>query len=234
VSDLSPSSRPTSLLGAAGRRTPDGSLGAEAYRRIRERIVSLELAPASLIDEQSLAAEVGLGLTPVRQALRRLAWENLVVIMPRRGTLVADVNPADLSALFEVRVELEGLAAELAASRATKRQLEALDDLMLRTRAALAAAPPDPHHLIELDREMHELLAQAAHNEVLAQSLDTHYVHVLRLWNIAIERVGELPSAIEEHIAIAQAVTDHDGASARELMRTHVSHFQESYSRALS
>jgi DNA-binding GntR family transcriptional regulator len=105
---------------------------------------------------------------------------------------------------------------------------------MARTREALAAENPDHHHLIELDREMHELLARAAHNEVLAQSLDTHYVHVLRLWNIAIERVGELPSAIGEHVAIAQAVTDHDGASARELMRTHVSHFQESYSRALA
>ena len=234
MSDPSSSSRPTSLLGAAGRRSPDGSLGAEAYGRIRERIVSLELPPAMLIDEQSLAAEIGLGLTPVRQALRRLAWENLVVIMPRRGTLVADVNPADLSALFEVRIELEGLAAELAASRATPRQLEALADLMVRTREALAAEKPDHHQLIELDREMHELLARAAHNEVLAQSLDTHYVHVLRLWNIAIERVGELPSAIGEHVAIAQAVTDHDGASARELMRTHVSHFQESYSRALA
>jgi DNA-binding GntR family transcriptional regulator len=234
VSDPSSSSRPTSLLGTAGRRTPDGSLGAEAYRRIRERIVSLELPPASLIDEQSLAAEIGLGLTPVRQALRRLAWENLVVIMPRRGTLVADVNPADLSALFEVRIELEGLAAQLAAARATPRQLAALDDLMTRTRDALAAPAPDHRRLIELDREMHELLAQAAHNEVLAQTLDAHYVHVLRLWNIAIERVGELPSAISEHLAIAKAVTDHDGASARELMRTHVSHFQESYSRALA
>ena len=81
---------------------------------------------------------------------------------------------------------------------------------------------------------MHELLARAAHNEVLARASTTHYVHVLRLWNIAIERVGELPSAIGEHVAIAQAVTDHDGASARELMRTHVSHFQESYSRALA
>jgi DNA-binding GntR family transcriptional regulator len=234
VSELSPDHRPTSLLGAAGRRTPDSSLGEEAYRRIRERIVSLELPPAMLIDEQSLAAEIGLGLTPVRQALRRLAWENLVVIMPRRGTLVADINPADLHSLFEVRMELEGLAAELAAARATPRQLEALADLMTRTREALAPARPDPHRLIELDREMHELLARAAHNEVLAQSLDTHYVHVLRLWNVAIERVGELPSAIEEHLGIAQAVTDHDGASARELMRTHVSHFQESYSRALS
>lgn len=234
MSNPFPSSRPTSLLGAAGRRAPDGSLGAEAYKRIRERIVSLDLPPASLIDEQSLAAEIGLGLTPVRQALRRLAWENLVVIMPRRGTLVADVNPADLHALFEVRIELEGLAAELAATRATPRQLDALADLMTRTRTALAAVPPDHHQLIELDREMHELLARAAHNELLAQSLDTHYVHVLRLWNIAIERVGELPSAIGEHVAIAQAVTDHDGASARALMRTHVSHFQESYSRALA
>jgi len=93
-------STPTSLLGSSGRRTADGSLGAEAYRGIRERIVSLELAPATLIDEQSLARELGLGLTPVRQALRRLAWENLVVILPRRGTLVADVNLADTNALF--------------------------------------------------------------------------------------------------------------------------------------
>jgi DNA-binding GntR family transcriptional regulator len=226
-------SLPTSLLSASGR-TPDGSLGAEAYRGIRERIISLELAPATLIDEQSLAKELGIGLTPVRQALRRLAWENLVVILPRRGTLVADVNAADLSALFEVRIELEGLAAQLSAERATRRQLAALDDLMERTRAALAATEPNNRHLIELDREMHELLAQSAHNAVLAQSLETHYVHVLRLWNVAIERVGELPGAIEEHLGIAEAVTAHDGARARELMRTHVSHFQESYSRALS
>jgi DNA-binding GntR family transcriptional regulator len=227
-------STPTSLLGSSGRRTSDGSLGAEAYRGIRERIVSLELAPATLIDEQSLARELGLGLTPVRQALRRLAWENLVVILPRRGTLVADVNLADTNALFEVRVELEGLAAELASTRATPRQLVALDDLVVRTRAALGAEAPDHHRLIELDREMHELLAQAAHNAVLAQSLDTLYIHVLRLWNVVIERIGELPSAIEEHLAIAQAVRGGDGALAKSLMRTHVSHFQQSYSRALA
>jgi DNA-binding GntR family transcriptional regulator len=230
----SPASTPTSLLGAAGRRTPDGSLGGEAYRRIRERIVSLELPPATPIDEQSLAKELGIGLTPVRQALRRLQWENLVVILPRRGTLVADVNSADTSALFEVRVELEGLAAELASSRATRRQLDALADLVTRTSAALAEQAPDHHRLIDLDREMHELLAQAAHNEVLAQQLDTLYIHVLRLWNVAIERIGELPSAIEEHLAIAQAVQDGDGVLARSLMRTHVSHFQQSYSRALA
>jgi DNA-binding GntR family transcriptional regulator len=225
-------STPTSLIGATGRGG-DGSLGAEAYRRIRERIVSLELAPATPIDEQSLARELGLGLTPVRQALRRLAWENLVVILPRRGTLVADVNTDDTRALFEVRVELEGLAAELAAQRATPRQLTALADLMERTSAALAETNPDHHRLIDLDREMHVLLAAAAHNPVLAQNLDALYVHVLRLWNVIIERIGELPGAIEEHIAIAGAVQAHDGARARELMRSHVSHFQDSYSRAV-
>jgi DNA-binding GntR family transcriptional regulator len=227
-------STPTSLLGASTRRAGDGSLGTEAYLRIRERIVSLELAPATPIDEQSLARELGLGLTPVRQALRRLAWENLVVILPRRGTLVADVNAADTSALFEVRVELEGLAAELAAQRSTPRQLAALADLVERTSAALAPEHPDHHRLIELDREMHELLAQAAHNEVLAQNLDTLYIHVLRLWNVAIERIGKLPGAIEEHFGIAEAVRTGDGARARELMRTHVAHFQQSYTRALA
>jgi DNA-binding GntR family transcriptional regulator len=227
--------RPTSARAARQRRrTAPESLGDIAYAGIRERITSLALPPGSAVNEAALAAELGVGLAPVRSALRRLAWENLVVILPRRGTLVADVNAADTSALFEVRNELEGLAADLAAQRATPRQLTALADLVERTRAALAPEHPDHHRLIHLDREMHELLAEAAHNEVLAQNLDTLYVHVMRLWNVAIERIGELPGAIEEHFGIAEAVRTGDGALARSLMREHVAHFQQSYTRALS
>ena len=83
-----------------------------------------------VLDEQALADAIGVGLTPVRQALRRLAWESLVVILPRRGTIVADLHPADIENIFEMRLELEALAAELAALRATPAELDALDELM--------------------------------------------------------------------------------------------------------
>ena len=134
---------PTSMLAANAATDPD-SKHAEAYRFVRERIVSLELAPASLLDEQALADAIGVGLTPVRQALRRLAWESLVVILPRRGTMVADLHPADIENIFEMRLDLESLAAELAAGRASTGELAHLETLMERTRAELASGRTAP------------------------------------------------------------------------------------------
>src|SRR4051812_44007774 len=115
---------PTSMLAVSSRRRVEAdSLNGIAYQAIKEKIIALELPPAALVDEAQLAAELGIGLTPVRQALRRLALENLVVILPRRGTLVADLNFSDLQKIFEIRSELEALAADLAAQRASRDQL---------------------------------------------------------------------------------------------------------------
>jgi DNA-binding GntR family transcriptional regulator len=224
---------PTSVLAASARRDLEAlSKGAEAYRGIKAMIVSLELPPASLLDEAALAERLGVGLTPVRQALRRLAWESLVVILPRRGTMVADLNPSDVGKIFEMRIELEGLAAQLAATRILPSERAALADVVERTRRALEPGTADHRTLIELDGEMHALLYAAAHNELLQQTLDWLYSHVLRLWNVSLHRVGELPAAVADHIAIAEAVRDGDGDAARERMRAHVRHFQEAYDRS--
>jgi DNA-binding GntR family transcriptional regulator len=228
-----PSAVPTSFLTASARRgRGDETKAGEAYRAIKDMIVSLELEPASIVDEEALAQRLGLGLTPVRQALRRLAWENLVLILPRRGTIVADLNASDLEKIFEMRVELEGLAAELAARRATPADRAAIADVARRTGDALAADPIDYRNLIELDREMHRLLFRSAHNELLEQTLEWLYSHVMRLWNVSLHRVGELPAAVADHLPIAAAVEAGDAATARRLMRAHVSHFQEAFSRA--
>ena len=226
-----PRAVPTSMLAASARRGAGAdSKGADAYRRLKAMIVSLELEPASFLDEDALAERLGVGVTPVRNALRRLAWENLVVILPRRGTIVADLNPADLAKIFEMRVELEGLAAGLAAERATPAEVAALDDLMERTAAALAQEPTDHRALIALDHEMHALLAAAAHNELLEQTLEWLYSHVLRLWNVSLHRVAALHGAIGEHAPIAEAVRRRDAAAARAGMQQHVRHFQEAFS----
>lgn len=218
---------------AANAATDPDSKHAEAYRFVRERIVSLEFAPASLLDEQALADAIGVGLTPVRQALRRLAWESLVVILPRRGTMVADLHPADIENIFEMRLDLESLAAELAAGRASTAELAQLETLMERTRAELATGGT-PDSLIALDRETHGALWAASDNAQLERTLDWLYVHVMRLWNYALPRIEGIPALTADHLAIVEAVRARDGATARRRMHEHVEGFQLSFRAAWS
>ncbi len=221
---------PTSILAAnSHRRSAADSLSDIAYRQIREKIVSLELPPASLIDESALAAEIGVGLTPVRQALRKLSFKNLVVILPRRGTLVADLNPSDLQKIFEMRLELEALAARLAARRATPAQITAMEDLIQQALALVETG--SNQELLDIDHKMHILIAEAAHNEFLEESVDWLYSHVHRLWNIRLHQVGNLGQAIHEHKAILDAIKTGDAELAERLMYEHVNGFQIAFSR---
>src|SRR6266849_5474816 len=128
-----------SQAGALGaRRTqsvvPDvaRSQSEEAYIRIRDRIVCLDMPPGSVVEEGRLRDELEIGRTPIREALQRLSWENLVRSVPHRGTFVTDVNITDLARITEVRVVLEGHAARLAAERGTATDREAIGDLIER------------------------------------------------------------------------------------------------------
>lgn len=195
-----------------------------AYRAIKARIISLEMPPASVVDENALVHELGVGLTPVRQALRRLALENLVVILPRRGTLVADLNASDLSKIYEMRIELETLATRLAAERATPQQVRAMDDLCHEY--ARLAKPLDNHAYLEIDQRMHMLLWQSAQNEFLEETLEGLFSHALRLWNFAVAHATDMDQAIDEHVTIFALVRQRQGEDAAAHMRRHISHFQ--------
>lgn len=219
---------PTSILTAHHRdRAAAGSQSAEAYARLKAMIITLELPPATPIDETRLMRELGFGRTPLREALQRLAQEALVVIYPRRGTLVADLNPSDLEKICELRLELEPCAARLAAERATPDQRAAL--AALRESLDALVATGDPRQLIDGDQRVHVLLAQAAHNEFLEAALERLYSHVLRLWHVSLHKVGRLREAIEEQHAIIAAVQARDGALAAQRMRAHVANFQAEF-----
>src|SRR2546423_14208995 len=118
------------------------SLAERAFHAIREMIVSLELRPGAVIDERSLMQQLGIGRTPTREALRRLAQEGLVEVYPRRGMFVTSVEIRDLACLAEVRSVLESHAARLAAERATDEDRDALETLLdeLGRRTALDAS----------------------------------------------------------------------------------------------
>ncbi len=223
---------PATLLTASRRHRVNGDSHSEAaYRILKEKIVTLELPPASLLNEANLMAELGLGRTPIREALLRLAFENLVVILPRRGTIVADLNISDLQKIFEMRLQLEIYAVQLAAERATPAQLAEMELLFAHANEIIQQG--DPHQLMQLDHQAHQLLAKAAHNEFLEETLERLYNHGLRLWYLLLHKVSRLPEAIEEHREIIAALKAGQGERAAEIMRAHITNFQAQLMSAL-
>ncbi|MBI1878006.1 MAG: GntR family transcriptional regulator [Chloroflexi bacterium] len=221
----------TLLTASRQHRVNHDSRSELAYRILKEKIVTLELSPASLINEAELMAELDLGRTPIREALQRLALENLVVILPRRGTIVADLNMSDLQKIFEIRLELEVYAVRLAAERATPAQIAAMELLFINCDEVIHRGDYD--QLIRLDHQAHRLLAQAAHNEFLEETLERLYTHVLRLWYVSLHKVSRLTEAIEEHRDIIAAIKAGNGQRAAEIMRAHITGFQTQFAAVL-
>jgi DNA-binding GntR family transcriptional regulator len=193
-----------------------------AYQQLQEWITTLHLAPGELLNEQALAADLGTGLVAVQEALKLLAHDGLVVITPRHGIYVAEANVADLAELSELRMPLEGLAARLAAQRATPDDLVVLDSLC-REQAALPDG--EPHRLFDLDHRFHQAIAAAAHNRYLARTLEQFFGLARRLWFLALPKLVSLPGAVEAHVALVEAIKAGDAGRAEQLMREHVAGF---------
>ncbi|HEX7524946.1 MAG TPA: GntR family transcriptional regulator [Gaiellaceae bacterium] len=205
------------------------SLAEKAYQAIRDLIVSLELAPGAVIDEPELMERLGIGRTPVREALHRLALERLVEVYPRRGMFVTGVDVRELARLSEVRLVLEPEAARLAAERATESDRAAIAELL----EELAAGGRDDRELMALDERIHGAVYRAAHNDLLEATLSQYYVLALRIWSMALEQAHELEEAVEAHRALLEAIRDGDGPRAAETMRAHVQNFEQAMRRML-
>lgn len=200
------------------------SLSQQAYYLLRDRIVTLGLAPGTLVNERDLVEEFGLGRTPVREALRRLADDGLVEVFPRRGIYVGPIDVGDLGAISEIRVELEGFVARLAAERATDTDRNDIVELLAELDGIVGET--NERRLIHLDQRIHRLIYRAARNPFLEAALDRYYVLALRLWFLALERMHRLEDAIDEHRALLQAIVDGDADRAEHMARTHVADFE--------
>lgn len=204
---------------AAGARSQSD----RAYFAIRELIVSLELPPGSILKERELMERLGLGRTPVREALRALARERLVEVYPRRGSFVSNVNVRDLAGLSEARGVLESFAARLAAERATDAEREETSALLAELERV--ADERDERALIGLDQRIHRHVYRCAHNEFLEATLDEYYVLTLRIWFLALGRVARLGEAVREHRELLEAIRDGDPQRAEDAMRGHIAGF---------
>ena len=205
------------------------SLAERAYVAIRRLIVTLDLEPGSVINERELVERLGIGRTPVREALRRLAQEGLVEVYPRRGMFVTDVDVRRLAQLSEVRAVLEPEAARLAAERLAEPGRGELEELLHE----LDADELDEQALMALDERIHRAVYRWARNDLLEATLEQYYVLALRIWTIALDRRHELQDAVQEHRALLEAIRDGDGERAAATMRAHVEDFEQAMRRVL-
>lgn len=201
------------------------SLADRAYLAIRDLIVSLELSPGALIEERQLVEGLGIGRTPVREALRRLAQEQLVEVFPRRGMFVTGVDVRDLARISEVRAALEPEAARLAADRATDEERDEL--------ASLGDQIKRGADLMLLDERIHRAIYSSAHNQLLEKTLSEYYVLALRIWMIALGHAQDLQEAVEAHRDLIEAIVVGNGDRAGEIMRAHVENFEQAMRKVL-
>jgi DNA-binding GntR family transcriptional regulator len=180
------------------------TLTEQAYNRLEEMIVTLKLAPGAILSEQALSAELGIGRTPIREALQRLAREGLVLVLPRKAILVTDTDPRKQLLVLEVRRELERLLARAGAERASvaeRAQFQAIADGM-----EAAAEANDDIAFMRLDRDLNALLVEAAHNEYAARTMRFLNGHSRRFWYLHYRQAADLPKIARLHADEARAI----------------------------
>lgn len=195
--------RPAKKKDARGEAKAE-TLTEQAYNRLEEMIVTLKLAPGAILSEQTLSAELGIGRTPIREALQRLAREGLVLVLPRKAILVTETDPRKQLLVLEVRRELERLLTRASAVRASvvqRARFQAIADGM-----EAAAESSDDIAFMRLDRELNALLVEAAHNEYAARTMRFLNGHSRRFWYLHYKQAADLPKVARLHADEARAI----------------------------
>jgi DNA-binding GntR family transcriptional regulator len=185
-------------------------------------IVRLELAPGDVLREAQLQERLGVGRTPLREALQRLARDQFVEVVPRRGMFVTSIDVGELSTLYETRAVMEPYTARLACARGTTQHWD-------RMRATLEVVDPsfDDEALLTADRRCHEIVWSAAGNRFLTDTLDMLYAHSDRVWHMYLSAVANMWEAVDEHRGMLVAFEAGDADRAAALAEAHIRSFDQ-------
>jgi DNA-binding GntR family transcriptional regulator len=201
----------------AGRPRGEGrSLTDEAYAQLEEQIVTMQLAPGSAVSEAMLSDRLGIGRTPIREALQRLVREHLVVVLPQRGILVSEIDVKRQLRLLEVRREVERLIVRSAARRATPAERE--EFAQLAASMYRAAERNDARSFVRGDKRFNDLCLAAARNEFAAGAMGLMHGLSRRFWYLHYRQAADLPETARLHADTARAIADGDEARAAQAL----------------
>lgn len=190
------------------------------FESLREAIINGVLRPGERLLEVQLAEELQVSRTPVREAIRKLELEGLVIMVPRKGAYVADISLKDVTNIFEIRAALEGLAAALAAERINDEEIEEMERVLVRKAACIEVN--DLSSLLEKDTEFHELIYKASRNERLMQIISNLREQINRFRVISLASPGRGREALEEHKKICEAIVERNSELAQALAQEHI------------
>lgn len=190
------------------------------YEELKMQILTGGIIPGTRMMEVELAEEMGVSRTPIREAIRKLEKEGLVTIEPRRGAYASRISTDDMVEILEVRQDLEGLAAELAASRMDEERRAQLEDIAKNYNEAVEAGDMDS--MIKYDTSFHRLIVDSCNNKILVHMVEQLQELVLRFRYIYYDNFKRAEHMPEEHRAILDAIGEKDAAKARAAADVHI------------
>ena len=195
------------------------------YETLREAIRNGALTPGERLMEIQLAEELGVSRTPVREAIRKLELERFVVMLPRRGTYVANLSLKDINEVFEIRAALDGLAAGLAAERITEEELEQMERLLVEI--ADCIEQHNNQKIVEADEAFHDILYRASRNERLVGIICNLREQFTRFRSVSINYPGRLQNTLEEHRQLVEAIAQRNPEAAQQKAREHIENAEQ-------
>ncbi len=192
---------------------------------IRQAIISGQFPPGMRLMELQLAEEMGVSRTPVREAIRKMELEGLVVMIPRRGAYVADISIKDINEVYEVRTALDVLSAGLAAERIDKSEIQEMREL-LAEEAALVEAKNYPR-IIDNDTAFHDVIYRASGNTRCMNIISNLREQITAIRGRSMPYPGRVEIMLKEHRAIFDAIAAGKVEKAQEAVRTHMENAEQ-------
>ena len=199
---------------------------------IRQAIIDGTFSPGERLMEIQMADEMGVSRTPVREAIRKLELEGFVVMIPRRGTYVADISIRDINEIYEIRACLDELAAGLAAERITDDELETLNRLLVEFGQHISVG--DMEKIVEVDTAFHEVLYMASRNDRLHSIINNLREQVTSIRGRSMSYPGRLDDTMAEHRVLVDFIAARDVEGARNAARVHIENAEHTLMQSIS
>ena len=200
------------------------SLADQIFERLEKDILVGKYERGEILTEMKLSENLGVSRTPVREAMRRLEQEHIIKATPK-GSMVVGISPADIEAIYEMRMRIEGLAARYAAKNASDEALVALKDIL--ELQSFYIEKKDPERIMDCDSKFHRMVYEATGSVPLCDTLTELHKKIIKFRRVSVEMTERAKQSYGEHLEVYNAIAARDEELADKLMTDHVGYARE-------